>query len=206
MSRPRIRVQVAGLAFILLPAAAGVVGVHASATCERFVRTYVTKPVRNKVSRQTLEAWKKWGIAHPNWKPNPNLHRPKYIMTQEEALQKVEFACSIPIEPTALDLWFTPADFDVPPPIVNLPPMEATQISFPDEIPPEVAELTPTSTWPPLAPFVPPVLGGTPSYGPPFVPLTPAAGATPEPSSFVLLASGLASLGLFWMRRRKSEA
>jgi len=56
MKRPRIRMQAAALTFILLPAAAGVVAVHASATCERFVRTYVTKPVRNRVSRETANA------------------------------------------------------------------------------------------------------------------------------------------------------
>ena len=114
MKRTRMRVQVAGLVFILLPAVGGVVGVHASATCEKFVRTYVTKPVRNKVSKQTLEAWKKWGEGHPNWKPNPNVHRPKYVMTQEEALQKVEFACSVPTEPATLDVWFKPADSRCP--------------------------------------------------------------------------------------------
>ena len=204
MNRTRMRVQVAGLAFILLPAAAGVIGVHASATCERFVRTYVTKPVRNKVSKQTLEAWRKWGIGHPNWKPNPNVHRPKYIMTQQEALQKVDFACSSPTEPSTLDLWFTPADFDVPPPIVILPPLEATQINFPDEIPPEVAEVTPTSSWPPLAPFVPPVLNGSP--GPPFVPLTPPGELVPEPPSFLLLGSGMAALLLSQIRRPRARA
>ena len=57
MSKTRIRIQVAVLAFILVPAAAGVLAVHASATCERFVRNYVTRPVRNRVSKQTAEAW-----------------------------------------------------------------------------------------------------------------------------------------------------
>jgi hypothetical protein len=164
----------------------------------------VTKPVRNKVSKETAAAWAKWGVGHPNWKPNPNVHRPKYIMTQEEAVQKVEFACSIPTEPTTLDMWFKPVELDIPPPIVNLPPMEATQIDFPAEIPPEVAELTPTSTWPPLAPFVPPVLNSPP--GPPFVPLTvppPGGGVTPEPASLWLLGSGIAALLLIKGRRAR---
>ena len=95
MSRSRIRIQAAVITFLLLPAAAGVLAVHASATCERFVRTYVTKPVRNRVSKQTAEAWAAWRVAHPNWKPNPNLHRPKYVMNREEAIQKVDFACTI---------------------------------------------------------------------------------------------------------------
>ena len=79
MTSSRTRIQTAVLAFILLPAAVGVLAVHASQTCERFVRTYVSKPVRNRVSKATNEAWAKWRIAHPNWKPNPNLHRPKYV-------------------------------------------------------------------------------------------------------------------------------
>jgi hypothetical protein len=80
MSRSRIRIQFAVLAFILFPATIGIVAVRASATCERFVRTYVTKPVRNRLSKSTAEAWAAWRVAHPNWRPNPNVHRPKYVM------------------------------------------------------------------------------------------------------------------------------
>ena len=202
MSR-RIRIQAAALAFILLPAATGILAVHASATCERFVRTYVTKPVRNRVSKETAEAWKKWGIGHPNWKPNPNLHRPKYVMTKEEAVQKVEFACSVETEPTAMTMLFDPATMEGPPEIVDLPPM-STEISFPDEVPPEVAEITPGDTWPSLGPFVPPVLGGTPP-GVPIVPAVPPGGATPEPASFLLVASGLGGIWLLrGMRTRRA--
>jgi hypothetical protein len=201
MRSSRLRIQAAVLVFIFLPAATGVLAVHASATCERFVRTYITKPVRNRVSKTTAEAWDKWRLAHPNWKPNPNLHRPKYIMTREEAVQKVAFACSIPIIPSTIDLLFTAADFDVPP-IINFPPMEATQVTFPDEIPPEVAELTPEDTWPPLGPFVPPILGGptTPGVGVPIVPVVPPdnppAGATAEPESLLLAGTGIGFLCL----------
>jgi hypothetical protein len=141
MKSPRIRIQAAALAFILLPAAVGVVAIRASATCERFVRTYVTTPVRNRVSKTTAEAWAQWRIGHPNWKANPKLHRPKYVMTRKEAVEKVEFACSAPLIDMSTDGLF--AEADVPPPIVNFPPMESTQITFPSEIPPEVAELTP---------------------------------------------------------------
>src|SRR5665213_3571413 len=112
MRGTRIRLQFAALLFILLPATAGVIAVHASATCERFVRTYVTKPVRNRVSQTTADAWAAWRVAHPNWKPKPNVHRPKYVMTREEAVQKVNFACTVATIPSDLDLLFTPADFD----------------------------------------------------------------------------------------------
>jgi len=199
MKRPRIRMQAAALTFILLPAAAGVVAVHASATCERFVRTYVTKPVRNRVSRETANAWALWRIAHPNWTPNPAVRRPKYVMTREEAVNKLEFACSVPIIPATLDMLFTEADFDVPPPIVILPPTDTSQIAFPDEVPPEVAELTPDNSWPPLAPFVPIALGSPPAIPqlpavPP--PIPPYGGAVSEPGSLLLVTTGLGCICL----------
>jgi hypothetical protein len=200
MSSTRIRIQAAVVVFILLPAAAGVLAVHASATCERFVRTYITKPVRNRVSKTTADAWDKWRLAHPNWKPNPNIHRPKYIMTKNESVQKVEFACSVPIIPSTLDLLFTQVNLEPPPPIINFPPMENTQVTFPDEIPPEVAELTPEDTWPPLGPFVPPILGGPPLTGVvPLVPLVPpetppVVGDVSEPSSLLLAGTGVGFL------------
>lgn len=182
MSRSRVRIQVVALAFILLPAAAGVLAVHASATCERFVRTYVTRPVRNRVSKETAEAWAKWGIAHPNWKPNPKLHRPKYVMNREEAVEKVEFACSMPVIPSANDGLLKISDLEPPPPIIDLSRMNPTQITLPDEAPPEVAEITP-DTWPQLGPFVPPILSP--------VPIPPPPSPLPEPSSLLLVGSGL---------------
>lgn len=191
MSSSRIRIQAAVLAFILLPAAVGVLAVHASATCERFVRTYVTKPVRNRVSKQTAEAWAAWRVAHPNWKPSPNTHRPKYVMTREEAVQKVDFACTIEVIPAMTDGLLTAAD--VPPPIVDLPPMGSTEIAFPNELPPEVAEITPDNEWPALGPFVPPILGGPPSsitlpIVPP--PVIPVGGSVSEPTSLMLAGTG----------------
>ena len=203
MSSPRIRIQVVAFLFILLPAASGVLAVHASATCERFVRTYVNKPVRNRLSKTTADAWAKWRIAHPNWKPNPKLHRPKYVMTREEAVKKVAFACSVDLIPTDIDLSFVPVDVDGPPDVVNLPPMEATQISIPDVTPPQVAEITPQEAWPPIAPFVPIPPGvstGTPVLPPP--PLT----LLPEPSSLLLVASGFGALLLFAGRKMRQGA
>ena len=188
MNSPRIRIQIAALLFIMLPAVAGVVAVNASATCERFVRTYVTKPVRNRVSRTTAEAWAAWRIAHPNWKPNPKLHRPKYVMNRDEAVQKVEFACSVPLIPAAVDGLLAEA-----PPIVIFPPMEATQITLPNEIPPEVAELTPQDQWPPLAPWIPVIVGSPPVL--PIVP-PPVVGPVPEPTSLLLAGTGIAGVCL----------
>lgn len=171
MRSSRIRTQVAFLVFILMPAAAGVIAVHASATCERFVRTYVTKPVKNTVTKKTAEAWAEWRVAHPNWKPKPNVHRPKYVMTRDEAVQKVEFACTVPTDPVELNVMFSAADFQGPPPFIHQ--MAQTQINFPD-VPPEVAEA------------MPPILAL------PAIPLStpPPVGAVPEPGSLFLVGSG----------------
>ena len=177
MNRSRIRIQIAALAFILLPASVGILAVHASATCERFVRTYVTTPVRNKVSKQTAEAWAAWRTAHPNWKPNPNIHRPKYVMTREEAVEKVNFACSIPTEPVNLDLIFTPASFAAPPVITSLPNMEIAETLLPVELPPQVVQVMP------VMPIVPQES-------------TLQSGEIPEPESWLLVATGFGFLCL----------
>jgi hypothetical protein len=195
MTGSRIRIQTAVLAFVLLPAAVGVLAVHASPTCERFVRTYVSNPVRNQVGKATAQAWAKWRIAHPDWKPNPKVHRPKYLMSREEAVNKVQFACSMPTDPAQLDLQFNLADLEAPPPILNLPPMEGTQVGFPDVVPPEVAELAPTG--PPFAPFAPPFLAN--------VALPPAGGTVPEPPSLLLAALGVGTLGLIVRAKRRQQ-
>jgi hypothetical protein len=213
MSSSRIRIQAAVVGFLLLPAAAGVLAVHASANCERFVRKYVTKPVRNRVSKQTAEAWALWRQAHPNWKPNPNVVRPKYVMNREEAVEKVDFACTMPVIPAISDRLLQISELEPPPPAIDLSRMNPTPIALPDEIPPEVAELTPDTSWPALGPFVPPILGGPPGGGPvyPLVPPEPPplGGAVPEPTSLVLVGSGMACLCLmlgFGLRRDRTES
>lgn len=183
----RVRIQVAVLIFLLLPATAGVLAVHASAACERFVRTYVTTPVRNRLSKHTAEAWAAWRAAHPNWKPNPNSHRPKYVMTREEAVKKVNFACAVEPDPTALDLVLEPLQYDGPPPISSEPAM-TTELQLPNPTTPEVTELAELTPMAPLFPSMPP---------PVFPALeTPLPGPVPEPSSLVLALSGAAFLGL----------
>lgn len=209
MTSSRIRIQTAVLGFVLLPATVGVLAVHASQTCERLVRTYVSKPVRNRVSKATDEAWAKWRVAHPNWKPNPTLHRPKYVMSREEAVNKVEFACAVPTDPLTLSLLLNPAELGPPPEIVNLPPMKATLISFPDVVPPEVSEIPPGEAWPPFAPLIPPILGSSPGNTVPTLPVNPPPilGTVPEPPSIVLVVLGMVAVGFaFQLKRYKANS
>jgi hypothetical protein len=177
MRLPRISTQVVALALILVPATVGIVAVRASATCQRYVRNYITTPVRNRVSKVTTTAWAEWRAGHPNWKPSPAVQRPKYVMTRTEAEQKVNFACEIDTIPTTLDLTLTPT----PPPFFNLPAMAETQINFPEPTQPVITEIV-------IPPIVPNELTGD----------------TPEPSSLLLVTSGLAPFLLFWMRRRSA--
>jgi uncharacterized protein YbjT (DUF2867 family) len=71
--------------------------------------------------------------------------------------------------------------------------MTSTELTFPSEIPPEVAEITPNNEWPALGPLVPPILGGPPPpiilpIVPPGVP--PVGGTVAEPSSLALAGTG----------------
>jgi len=180
MRSKRIRIQVAVLLFLLLPASAGVLAVHASAACERFVKTYVTRPIQNRVSKQTADAWAAWRAAHPNWKPNPKNHRPKYVMTREESVKKVDFACAVETDPTSLDLQLEPEMPEISMPVMTtelkLPPPAAPTLT-------ELAELTPIAT---------------PLFA---VPNVPVPGPVPEPDSLVLALSGTIFLGMLIGKR-----
>jgi hypothetical protein len=200
------RIQVVALA-ALFSAGIGVMAVQASPTCQRFVRTFVTVPVRNRVSKATALAWAKWRVEHPNWKPKPGVTRPKYLMSRKEQLDKMAFACEAPTIPSKTDMLFTPADFNGPPPAPDLPPMETTQLTIPDLIPPVVMESPPFAAQPDvpsgpgifIPPYIPPVFTGPL----PKVPLSPPIGPVPEPPSSFLVVLGMAGAWLFWMRRAR---
>ena len=185
MRTSRIRLQLAVVIFLLLPATAGVLAIHASAACERFVKTYVTRPVRNTVSKQTLAAWAAWREAHPNWKPNRKHPRPKYVMTRDESIKKVDFACAVETEPTDLTAALDPVDAEGPPAQVELPRMES-QLELPKADVPQVTELAE------LTPFVPIAIPAD----------IPVASPVPENATWLLVGSALTLLALPRSRRQ----
>jgi hypothetical protein len=223
MISPRISIPSIVLAAVLLTLAIGAVAVHASPACQRLVHTYITVPVRNRMSKATAMAWAKWRVGHPNWKPNPKVQRPRYVMTREEAMDKVDFACETPAIPFNDAPVLTPRTLEDSLPIADLLAMSGPPPAFPDGIAAEVVaapagEGGPYSvagSWPPpsfsIAPYlgsVPPSTGapssstGAPS-SPPIVSSEsmPIANATPEPPSLLLVASGLGAGRLFFRRR-----
>jgi hypothetical protein len=200
------RIQVVALA-VLFSAGIGVMAVQASPTCQRFVRTYVTVPVRNRVSKATALAWAKWRVEHPNWKPKPGVTRPKYLMSRKEQMEKVAFACEAPTVPSKVDVIFPPADGGPAPPVADFTPMETTEVTFPDLIPPVVMESPPFATVPDvpsgpgifIPPYIPPVFTGPL----PKVPISPPPPPTPVPEapSFFLVLLGMTVGWIVWMRR-----
>jgi hypothetical protein len=183
---------------VLLALGGSGIAIYASPTCQRFVRTFVTVPVRNRVSKKTVEAWAKWRVGHPNWKPNPAVQRPKYVMSRKEALEKVTFACEVPNVPGTLDMGLPPIDLgDLPPlggltPVVGappdlglppasaLPPVETAELTYPGLIPPESVQAPPFE-----APGAPGGGGGgVPGFFIPPAPLPPPyTGETPGTST-----------------------
>ena len=187
--KPVVRVPL----ILLVTAAAvslGMVGVHASTECVRFIQ----KKVRHhKVSAATAAKWAVWDKAHPNWHPK----------TRKETLAQLDFACAVPLIEKQVDgdlppLTLTGFDFamdmlpppETPPVIVamNTPPPEL----FPLQPMPDVVS-------PPIySPQYPGLFGGFPT--PPTHVITP--GPTPEPSSWMLLATSLLGLWAVAFRRR----
>jgi hypothetical protein len=180
------RIYLTAMTALLLPAGAGVMTVHASPTCEKFVKTYVSTPVRNRVSKATAQAWAKWRVGHPNWKPNPKVTRPRYKMSQHELLKRVDFACQVTTDPKVMDILFTPDDLHPPTPKL-VPALETTDVTSPDTIPPMLAEMPPTvqNAFPPatgMGPYLPAMFAGAPipPFGPPMQGLPPTQTGTPS--------------------------
>jgi hypothetical protein len=146
--------------------------VQTSSTCQRIIREYREKMVRNPVSKATAARWAEWGKTHPNFKSHP---RPRFKMTPEEITRKVDLACEVPkVKVPEISEIAPPMipDFSFPPEMPNLPP----------ETPPSVTEIATVDT------------PGAPTAFPPYSPvsvLPPGLTPVPEPSSWLLAFTGL---------------
>jgi hypothetical protein len=166
----------------------GVVGVHASTECVRFIQ----KKVRHhRVSAATAARWAAWDKAHPNWHPR----------TPKETLAQLDFACSVPVIQKPVDGELPPLDltfFAIP--MERLPPPEAPPVVAENTPPPDLFPDTPTDSF-----VTPPIY--SPQYPAPYGFLPPPAhvvtppGVAPEPSSWMLLATALLALSGLAARR-----
>jgi hypothetical protein len=193
--KPIVRVPLV-LLMTAIAISLGVAGVHASTQCVRFI----TKKVRHhRVSAATAARWAAWDKAHPNWHPKKS---PAEIMAQ------LDFACSVPViqrpvdgelPPLELNTFNFQSDVLLPPP--DAPPVvamnEPPQDLFPDQ--PSMSLVSP----PIYSPQNPILFGAPPA--PPATgqhavnPTSP--GPTPEPSTWMLLATSLLAIGTLVYRR-----
>lgn len=182
----------------------GVVGVHASTGCVRFIQKKIS---HHKVSAATAARWAAWNKAHPNWHPKK---RPA------ETLAQLDFACAVPViqkpvdgelPPLELNAFNFASDFELPPPdappvivAMNAPPQNlapdqpsGSYVMPPIYSPPFPALFGPPPTPPPGHSVTPPPGGGTN----PTNPISP----TPEPSSWMLLATSVMAIATLAYRR-----
>jgi len=183
----------------------GVVGVHASTECVRFI----TKKVRHhKVSAATAARWAAWDKAHPNWHPKKK---------PAETLAQLDFACAVPViekpadgdlPPLELNRFNFASDFELPPP-TDAPPVLVAMNEPPQNFPPD--QPTASYVMPPIYSPPYPTLFGPPPPPPPGHSVQPPPGGstnptgpinpTPEPSSWMLLATSVLAIGMLAYRR-----
>jgi hypothetical protein len=170
----------------------GVVGVHASTECVRFIQ----KKVRHhRVSAATAARWIAWDKAHPNWHPK----------TPRETLAQLDFACAVPLIEQPVDGQLPPLNLTnfgfamdmLPPP--ETPPVTVAMNTLPPELLP--LQPMPDVVSPPIySPQYPSPFGGFPT--PPTHVVAPP-GLAPEPSSWMLLATSLLALATIAFRRQR---
>lgn len=185
--KPIVRIPLA----VLLTSAVvslGMVGVHASEQCVRFIQK------KRHHTAATLAAWAAWDKAHPNWHPRP---RPA-----DETLAALDFACSVPLIQQPVEDQLPPIDtagFDVP--LDMLPPPETPVVLAMVSAPPIFDTPTMPMVTPPIeSPLYPNLSGFVPPHVAP-------PGMTPEPSTWMLLAtSALAILTVGYRRRAQLTA
>lgn len=193
--KPILRVTMV-IALTAVAVSLGVVGVHASTQCVRFIRQKVR---HHRVSAATAARWKAWDQAHPNWRPKP---------TPTETWSKLDFACEVPVVQPQQTAGLLPSIQLAPPLALPMdmaapcapPVIIAKNAPTPDFFPSQPSESLVT---PPIySPEYPQVFGQIPipdTAGPP----PPAVGATPEPSTWVLMATALFAMAGVASRRRR---
>jgi hypothetical protein len=189
--KPIVRVPLV----LLVTAAAislGVVGVHASTGCVRFI----TKKIQHhKVSAATAARWAAWDKAHPNWHPKK---------TPKETLAQLDFACAVPmiekpadgdLPPLQLNTFSFPTDLELPPPAA--PPLVA--MNEPPQLVPDQPSMSLVS--PPIYSPQYPTIFGPPPAPPGRSVQPPPPGLTPEPSTWMLLVTSMLAIGTLAYRR-----
>ena len=131
----------------------------------------VTSPPRH--SAATVARWKAWGASHPSWKPK----------ARHEALVEFDFACEMTTIPAIVDELLSPE-----------PPIELGELNtVPEFVPnapiPEPPIPVPTETYP-LVPYMASVGPGGAGLANGLT-ATPVSAPTPEPATWILLATGL---------------
>jgi hypothetical protein len=166
----------------------GVVGVKASTQCVRFIQ----KARHHKVSAATAARWAAWDKAHPNWHPKK---------TPNETLALLDFACQVPLDVKSVDGDLPPlqiAGFDVPMDMLP-PPVQPTIVAMNAPPPSPFPEDQPSQSFvsPPIySPQYPTLFGVAPVPS-----VAPPIGATPEPSSWMMLATAMLAMGALVYRR-----
>ena len=191
--KPIVRVPLV----LLVTAAAislGVVGVHASTECVRFI----TKKIHHRVSAATAARWAAWDKAHPNWHPKKS---------PAETLAQLDFACAVPMIERPADGNLPPIElntFSFPPDL--MPPPETPPIVAMNEPPQDLFPDQPPMSWvsPPIyTPQYPSLFGAFPP-APPSRSVLPPPGLAPEPSSWMLLATSLLAIVTLAYRRPRT--
>ena len=191
--KPIVRVPLAVLVTTAV-ISLGVVGVKASTQCVRFIQ----KARHHKVSAATAARWAAWDKSHPNWHPKK---------TPNETLAQLDFACQVPLDVKPVDGDLLPlqiAGFDLPMDMLP-PPTQPTIVAMNTPPPSPFPEDQPSNSLvsPPIyAPQYPTLFGIAPVPS-----VVPPIGATPEPSSWMMLATAmLAMVGLAFRRPRLASA
>lgn len=169
----------------------GVVGVRASTQCVRFVQ----KVRHHKVSAATAARWAAWDKAHPNWHPQKK--------TPNETLAQLDFACQVPVDVKSVDGDLPPlqiADLEVPMDMLP-PPPQPTVVALNTPPPSFFPEDQPSQSLvsPPIySPEYPSLFGIAPIPS-----VAPPIGATPEPSTWMMLATAM--FGIFALALRRPQ-